>query len=527
MTDETRAGRTIDEEDGVLGGEAALLHAQDDPTASAAVDAAVETELLEDAPAREAVEARRESERQIADLTAQDQQRFRDLQRELRTMGADVWPISRWWGFEIHLNESAALLAAEIPQLIAQSAATIVGGWLTPVIERAVRGKAAWIASIARPYGVKLVSPWTAPGMLVPARQDGRPAGENGLYWAVHEPEQGWSADQRFVDHFSVTGPALGEFQDRLFLAHRGGAGDASLWWTVYDAEEGWSEDQRFPQHLSQAAPALAAYDGQLYCVHRGAGDDTALWWTRFDGSSWSPDERLPRHFSERAGAGGVRRAALLRAPGRGRRRSVVDALGRVELEPGPAAARPLQPLEPGAGRLPRSPLLRAQGRGRRHRPVVDALGRLDVEPRPAAARPPRRRGPRADRLQGPPLLRAPRHRRPEPVVEQLQRLRVELRRAAARPPQRREPGHHGLPRQERHPRPAPGPAPGSPLSPHARVPARTASRHPFMAAYQPASWSRNHSMSGLDTAPCSVLAVSQQNASRNVSSFGRSPRSW
>ncbi|MET8862087.1 hypothetical protein ABZW11_03930 [Nonomuraea sp. NPDC004580] len=303
MTDETRAGRTIDEEDGVLGGETALLHAQDDPAASAAVDAAVEAELLEDAPAREAVEARRESERQIADLTAQDQQRFRDFQRELRTMGADVWPIARWWGFEIHLNESAALLAAEIPQLIAQSAATVVGGWLTPVIERAVRGKAAWIASIARPYGVKLVSPWTAPGMLVPARQDGRPAGESGLYWAVHEPEQGWSADQRFVDHFSVTSPALGEFQDRLFLAHRGGAGDASLWWTVYDAEEGWSEDQRFPQHLSQAAPALAAYDGRLYCVHRGAGDDTALWWTRFDGASWSQDERLPRHFSESAPA--------------------------------------------------------------------------------------------------------------------------------------------------------------------------------------------------------------------------------
>jgi len=297
MTDETRAGKaTIDAEDGVLGGEAALLHAQDDPAASAAVDAAVEAELLEDAPAHEAVEARRESERQIADLTAQDQQRMRDIQRELRTMGADVWPISRWWGFEIHLNESAALLAADIPQLIGQAAATVVGSWLAPLIERSVRSKAVWIASIARPYGVKLVSPWTAPAMLVPARQDGRPAGGAGLYWAVHEPEEGWAADQRFIDHVSATGPALGQFRDRLYLAHRGRDGDESLWWAVYDAEEGWSGDQRFPQHLSKAAPALAAWDGHLYCVHRGAGDDAALWWTRWDGSQWSPDQRLPGH---------------------------------------------------------------------------------------------------------------------------------------------------------------------------------------------------------------------------------------
>ncbi|MEV4173241.1 hypothetical protein [Nonomuraea sp. NPDC049709] len=305
MTDETRADKiSIDtEEEVALGGEAALLHAQDDPLASAAVDAAVETELLEDAPAREAVEARRESEHQIAELTSKDQERVRRFQRELRTMGADVWPVARWWGYEIHLNESAALLAAEIPQLIGETAGTVLGPWLAPIVERAVRAKAGWIASVARPYGVKLVSPWTAPAMLVPARQDGRPAGDAALYWAVHEPGEGWSRDQRFVDHFSVSSPALAEFQDRLYLAHRGNAGDAALWWAVYDAEEGWSEDQRFPQHFSDAGPALAAYDGQLYCVHRGAGGDAALWWARWDGSSWSADEKLPQHFSEVAPA--------------------------------------------------------------------------------------------------------------------------------------------------------------------------------------------------------------------------------
>lgn len=306
MTDETRADRIrIDtEEEAVAGGEAALLHAQDDPVASAAVDAAVETELLEDAPEREAAEARRESERQIAELATKDQERVRRVQRELHTMDADVWPVARWWGYEIHLNESAALLAAEIPHLIGEIAGTVLGSWLAPVVERSVRAKSGWIAEAARPFGVKLASPWTAPGMLVPARQDHRrTAGDTNLYWAVHEPGEGWSQDQRFVDHFGVSNPALAEFQDRLYLAHRGTSGDAALWWTVYDAEEGWSEDQKFPKHFSQAGPALAAYDGQLFCVHRGAGEDAALWWTRWDGSAWSPDQKLPRHFTDAAPA--------------------------------------------------------------------------------------------------------------------------------------------------------------------------------------------------------------------------------
>ena len=64
MTDETRAGKaTIDAEDGVLGGEAALLHAQDDPAASAAVDAAVEAELLEDAASRGVIDLEHDESR--------------------------------------------------------------------------------------------------------------------------------------------------------------------------------------------------------------------------------------------------------------------------------------------------------------------------------------------------------------------------------------------------------------------------------------------------------------------------------
>ncbi|MEV0379374.1 hypothetical protein [Nonomuraea sp. NPDC050643] len=305
MTDDTQADKVgvVDAEETAVGGEATLLHAQDDPAASAAVDVAVETELLEDSPARDAVEARRESERQIAELTAKDQERVQRLQRELRAMGADVWPVARWWGYEVHLNESAALLAAEIPQLIGELTGSVLGIWLSPVVERSVQAKSGWISSIARPYGVKLVSPWTAPGMLVPARQDGRPAGDTTLYWTVHEPGEGWSVEQRFVDHFSVSSPALAQFQDRLYLVHRGNVGDSSLWWTVYDAEQGWSEDQRFPHHFSDSGPALTAYDGQLYCVHRGSDGDAALWWTRWDGSSWSADARLPEHFSAAAPA--------------------------------------------------------------------------------------------------------------------------------------------------------------------------------------------------------------------------------
>ncbi|TMR94455.1 hypothetical protein [Nonomuraea basaltis] len=308
MTDETRADRTETAERGTEA-EEPLLHVEDDPVAAAAVDLAVEAELLEDddladraAAEAEWLAAKRESKRQIAELDSKDQERVRRLQGELRALGADVWPVARWWGFEINLNETAAVRAAEISALISETAGAVLGSWLAPIVEWSAKNRPRWIASAARPYGVRLVSPWTAPATLVPVRVAGTPVADARLWWAVYEPGEGWSEDQRFVDHFTASGPAVAEYRDRLFVAHRGAGGDSSLWWTVYDAEQGWSEDERFPEHFSASAPALAAFDGQLYCVHRGSGDDS-LWWTRWDGDTWSADAKLPRHFSASAPA--------------------------------------------------------------------------------------------------------------------------------------------------------------------------------------------------------------------------------
>ncbi|WP_327587498.1 hypothetical protein OHA25_11180 [Nonomuraea sp. NBC_00507] len=307
--DDTTADRADIAEEIGIEAEEPLLHAQDDPVAAAAVDLAVEIELLEkddlaDRAAAEAewLAAKGESERQIAELDLKDQDRIRRVQSELRALGADVWPVARWWGFEISLNENGGVRAAEISKAIGELAGIVLGGWLAPIVERSVKGKADWITSIARPYGVKLVSSWTTPAALIPVRVGGAPDGDARLWWAVYEPGEGWSDDQRFVDHFTASGPAVAEFKDRLYVAHRGNDGDSALWWTAYDAEQGWSEDQRFPKHFSASAPALAAYDGQLYCVHRGGGDDN-LWWTRWDGSKWSQDVKLPKHFSASAPA--------------------------------------------------------------------------------------------------------------------------------------------------------------------------------------------------------------------------------
>ncbi|MEO3874353.1 hypothetical protein ABGB18_36640 [Nonomuraea sp. B12E4] len=307
MTDETRTDNT----ETTLADEDVLLHAQDDPAASAAVDAAVETELLEgadDLATRAAAEsewlvARRESERQIAELDSRGLDRVRRLQKELHEHQAEAWPVARWWGFEIHLNEAAALGAGKLAQLIGETAGAVLGTWLGPIVEGSVRAKAGWIASIAKPYGVKLVSPWVAPAMLVPAREAGAPQAESQLHWSVYEPGEGWSADQRFVDHINVSSPAVAEYRDRLYLAHRGSDDDIGLWWTVYDADEGWSGERKLPRHFGSHGPAVAAYDGHLYCVHAGTGDDGSLWWTRWNGVKWTPDARLPRHSSGAAPA--------------------------------------------------------------------------------------------------------------------------------------------------------------------------------------------------------------------------------
>ncbi|WP_372405456.1 hypothetical protein [Streptomyces luteireticuli] len=246
----------------------------------------------------ELAEARRLAEEQIAELPLEDREAIREAQAELTAQGVEVHAVAYWWGFEIYLNAEAAKLAAQITKIIGAVVSKLPPlKPIAPIIKAYFELRALWIKQAGDPHGCKLVSPWVAPGMLIPI-----PLGrkeDTSLWWTVFEPEQGWTNDKKFTAHHSGSHPALAEFQGRLYCVHRGYGGDDNhLWWTVYDPKKGWSDDTKFPGHTSADGPALAVFGGKLHCVHRGGGSDSSLWHTTFDGTDWSADTKLPHHTS-------------------------------------------------------------------------------------------------------------------------------------------------------------------------------------------------------------------------------------
>ncbi|MFD9593712.1 hypothetical protein ACFWA9_13275 [Kitasatospora sp. NPDC059973] len=218
---------------------------------------------------------------------------------ELQARGGDVWVETKWWGFQVHMNEATAADFSDVVDRVGD----IIEGTI-PKIGRALAAvmklHSMWIKAVNGPTGVKCSSPWFAPSLLIPSSRGGV-VGDPKLWWTVYEPGPGWSPDEKFAAHYSGSNPALAAFNGRLYLAHRGsdaGGGDAQLWWAVYDAQSGWSEDQVFPGHSSSHGPALAVFNGKLHCVHRGVAGDERLWHSTFDGTRWSADTPLPAHGS-------------------------------------------------------------------------------------------------------------------------------------------------------------------------------------------------------------------------------------
>ncbi len=242
---------------------------------------------------REYLEAAREEfEEQISHLARTRQDPARQAEMQLNVLGAEVYPNTKWWGFELVLNAAAAAAAADISELVGDLLGKILPSPIGALVEAAFKIRAVVIRAIGKDYGCRLVSPWTAPLMLIPIPL--APKQDTSLWWTVMNTANSWSQDEKFPGHLSKANPALAEFRGKLYCVHRGDQDD-KLWWTVYDParNNGWSADTAFPGHLSGDGPALAVYNDHLYCVHRGGGSDKRLWWTRFNGTSWSADTQM------------------------------------------------------------------------------------------------------------------------------------------------------------------------------------------------------------------------------------------
>ncbi|MEV6044110.1 hypothetical protein [Streptomyces xanthochromogenes] len=236
--------------------------------------------------------ARKEFEQQTGRLARGTGSTALQLEVELNANGWEVYPYAKWWGFELVLNAAAAQAAAEISEKVGELVGAVLPKPIGTLVEAAFKIRAVVIRAMGEHYGCRLVSPWTAPLMLIPLPL--APKQDTSLWWTVMNASHNWSQDEKFSGHLSKAHPALAEFRGKLYCVHRGDQDD-KLWWTVYDParNNGWSADTALTGHFSADGPALAVYNDRLYCVHRGTGNDRNLWWTRFDGTNWSRDTRM------------------------------------------------------------------------------------------------------------------------------------------------------------------------------------------------------------------------------------------
>ena len=112
--------------------------------------------------------------------------------------------------------------------------------------------------------------------------------GESNSRGDENDPRK-WTDQHQISQSASFDVPALGVFQDTLFMAWRGVEGDENLYWTSYNENTGMWNNQSPPltDRGSTEGPALVEFQGNFYMVWKGVSgideDDRRLFWATFD----------------------------------------------------------------------------------------------------------------------------------------------------------------------------------------------------------------------------------------------------
>jgi hypothetical protein len=226
-----------------------------------------------------------------------------------------TWLETKWWGFHIHFNHACvqALITLggdRIVDLIADLVSNVFPTPLGDIAGLLVQLRWDAMKTIDRQTGngVRLTSPWPAPGMLIPAAR-GVPS--DLLYWKVYgDPQETaalydssaenfvydaaggvWGDHQKFPGNRSDSGAGLAVYRGGLYAVHRGSPDDY-LWYSAYDGEKSWSDGTNFGGGTkTNYNPAVATYNDGIHSVFTGT--DGSLYHKIFDGSSWGAHVKI------------------------------------------------------------------------------------------------------------------------------------------------------------------------------------------------------------------------------------------
>lgn len=254
----------------------------------------------------------------------------------------DVRCVAKWWGFELHLDQRAVDQMQGLRGVIEEVLGRFLPSGVAELVSLCALLQDEWIKRISGGFGVKLVSPWISPSMLIPICQ--RPANDTHLWWTVFEPSEGWSEDQKFTDHRSKSNPALAVYRDKL-TASTAAMGTTScggpsttprpagarirpcpttpatpVWpWrcstTACTASTAAAAivscgtppirprtagAPTGPWAATTATPAPRWLSTAAGCTASTRGnDDKFLWWTTFDGSTWHRGQKFGNHRTD------------------------------------------------------------------------------------------------------------------------------------------------------------------------------------------------------------------------------------
>jgi hypothetical protein len=214
---------------------------------------------------------------------------------------------TKWWGFELSLNQAAVELLNDLYDQVNQTLGHFLKEPFKALVTLAVLRKRIRLYNVSKRtgfQGCRMISPWIGPMGLTIVRN--KADADLSLYSSVWDSSKNtWGEESAFTDIESATGPALCQFRDRLYCVYRGKGDDTNMYWMHYTSEDGWSDGseedgyppnmqpKKFENNRTTGVPTLVVFNDKLYCFHKGIDQSLYCCTLSSDRTYWTQDFKV------------------------------------------------------------------------------------------------------------------------------------------------------------------------------------------------------------------------------------------